>query len=251
MRGCTNYTDEATGWHRDERGQIRPIRVILILAFIALIALMVFVVWPKMTNEGFSVATAQTASESDQKGAIQAADVGVDSGAAESSREGDGAADNKLVVYLTGAVVNPGVFELAAGARINDAIVMSGGLSEGAANNYINLAATLEDGMHIHIPTTEEIASGEAARIADSGAEGQSSDSKNAVASGEQGAVKVNINTADSKELQTLTGIGEATAKKIIDYREKNGAYKSIEDLKNVSGIGDKKFESLADSICV
>jgi competence protein ComEA len=224
--------------------------VILILAFIALIALVVFVVWPKMTNEGFSVATAQTALESDQKGAVQAPDVGAN-GAAESSREGDRAADNKLVVYLTGAVINPGVFELAVGARINDAIVMSGGLSEGAANNYINQAATLEDGMHIHIPTTEEIASGEAARIADSGAEGQSSDPKNAVKGGGQGTVKVNINTADSKELQTLTGIGEATAKKIIDYREKNGAYKSIEDLKNVSGIGDKKFESLADSICV
>ncbi|HBT95530.1 MAG TPA: competence protein ComEA, partial [Coriobacteriia bacterium] len=70
-------------------------------------------------------------------------------------------------------------------------------------------------------------------------------------AAGEQGSQPININTADSTLLQTLTGIGEATAKKIIDYREKNGPFKNIEDIKNVSGIGDKKFEALADMICV
>jgi competence protein ComEA len=162
-----------------------------------------------------------------------------------------------VIVFVSGAVENPGLYELEAGQRIGDAVNMAGGIRADGAMDAVNLAAPLEDGQQIRIPTAEEAAAASAqpgaatsdGTLAGSG-EGDAGQSTTASA-GISAEGKVNINTADATTLQTLTGIGPATAQKIIDYRTANGPFASIEELRNVSGIGEKKYAAIAGSICV
>ena len=135
----------------------------------------------------------------------------------------------EIYVHITGAVNNPGVIRLAPGSRLIDAIEKLGGLTENADTDSVNLASVLEDEDKIHIYTREE--------TAETGAVSAS------------GTGRVNINTASLEDLKTLPGIGDAIGKSIIDYREKNGAFKSLEELKEVDRVGDKVFDKLKDSI--
>ncbi len=251
MKGCFNYTDEATSWQGDKSKNPKSIRMIVIIGFVALIALLIFFVWPKLSSDNFSVETAQATTNVEVENNVDAKAAIPQTNVTNHAITNDETADLKIVVYITGAIKTCGVFELASNARINDLIIAAGGLGENAAINYINLASNLQDGTHVHIPTLDEVASGEANRIAQSGASGQKESGVNTSSEFVQNQAKVNINTSGVEELKTLTGIGEATAKKIIEYREKHGDFKSTEELKDVSGIGDKKFESLADMICV
>ena len=153
-----------------------------------------------------------------------------------------------IVVDIAGAVNNPGVFSLPEGSRVNDAVEKAGGLAEKADTMNVNLAARLSDGDKVYIPKEQEKdqKNVQPAGIITSAVSGGSSASAGAAADG-----KVNINTANSEQLETLSGVGPATAKKIIDYRENSGSFKKIEDIKKVSGIGDKTFEKLKDKISV
>ena len=262
MKGCTDYSEEARRWREPGTGKARPVRLLIILAVVALLALVAWLLWPKPATEGFSLTPAsahpQTAADAKQAagtggGQPAATEPGSDAGAGQSA-SADAAADatdGGVTVYLTGAVASPGVYQLSGAARLNDAVLLAGGLTADAAVNYINLASSLQDGAHIHIPTQDEVGSGEADRIAAGGLGGGVAQLDAAPAGGGGLNQKVNINTADAKQLTTLPGIGDALAKRIVDYRTKNGSFASIEDLKNVSGIGEKKFEELADKICV
>lgn len=154
----------------------------------------------------------------------------------------------ETVVHVIGEINNPGVVTLPEGSRIIDAINMAGGKTEEADLSKINLAYIVEDGTQIYIPRINEDlnqvnlisdGAGVGVVITDSNVEENEVDSK------------VNINTASKEKLETLPGVGETTAQKIIDYREANGKFKTIEDIKNVSGIGDAKYESLKDKITV
>lgn len=136
-----------------------------------------------------------------------------------------------IFVDIGGAVKNPQVVKLPEGSRVEDAIKAAGGLTDKADLTDINRAAFLEDGEKVYIPEAYE--------------EGETSGSMS------QEDNRVNINTADSDELQKLNGIGPATAEKIIDYRDEHGRFSNIEDIKNVSGIGDKTFEKFEDDIKV
>ena len=156
--------------------------------------------------------------------------------------------EETVVVHVIGEVNNPGVVTLPEGSRIIDAINMAGGKTEEADLSKINLAYIVEDGTQIYIPRINEDlnqvnlisdGAGVGVVITDSNVEENEVDSK------------VNINTASKEKLETLPGVGETTAQKIIDYREANGKFKTIEDIKNVSGIGDAKYESLKDKITV
>jgi len=246
MKGCTDYTQEARNWVRSPQGSGKAKRIVLasLIGLIAVSAVVLF--WPVPAEEGFAV-IAEKEPESSAVTTQVKTEQAVEEKAAVLKEEEIKA----LVVYVTGAVANPGVYELKEGDRLNDAIEMAGGLVEGSAQNYINLAAPLSDGAHIHVPFVKEIESGEAAQIA----AGSTASAGGAQASGsnDQSAVSppVNINTANATELQTLPGIGAVTAKRIIDYREKYGSFKTIADIKKVSGIGDKKFEELENRICV
>lgn len=154
--------------------------------------------------------------------------------------QGVAATSSSLVVDVDGAVSNPGVYELAADARVNDAIQAAGGLTSEADAAAINRASLLTDGQKVYVPHVgEEVeTTAGAATPASSGA--ALSD-----------AGPVNINTASVDDLDTLPGVGPSTAQAIVDDRAQNGAFASIEDIMRVSGIGEKKFEKLKDLICV
>lgn len=149
------------------------------------------------------------------------------------------------VVHVDGAVAAPGVVVLeGSDLRVLDAVDAVGGLSDDADTTGINLAEPLIDGSKVHIPRE-----GEDAFDAGSLPAGQSTTS-GATGDG-QATVLVNLNTASVDELQTLPGIGEVTARAIIEDREANGPFATTEDLMRVSGIGEKKFARLRSGICV
>ena len=150
--------------------------------------------------------------------------------------------DYKIVVHITGEVEKEGIIEIKEGGRISDAIDAAGGLTKEADLERVNLAYELEDGQKIYIPNKND------------------KDIEEYVTEGvddivlpdelsNMGDELININKADLEELQELDGIGEALAENIIAYRENNGKFKDIEDIKNVSGIGDSKYEKIKDSI--
>lgn len=170
-----------------------------------------------------------------------------------SSRIGLTKQEEKIIVHVVGQVNKPGVVTLPQGARIKDAIEQAGGASENADLSKINLAYMLEDGTQIYVPSFEETSKADSDNtereyISSSPGENVISDS----AIQETSKVsKVNINTATLEQLETLPGVGESTAKKIIEYREKNGKFQKEEDLKNVSGIGDAKYAKIQEYIKV
>ncbi len=149
----------------------------------------------------------------------------------------------KSAVYvdLKGAVLHPGMYKIKEGMRLLDAVEEAGGFLPEADTKQVNYAQILKDQAVVYIPKQGETAESATATV-------QSANSREAKDSDER---KVNINTADVSRLETLNGIGTKKAENIIAYREENGTFHSIEDLKEVSGIGDKIFDSLKDSITI
>lgn len=157
--------------------------------------------------------------------------------------------NKEIIVHITGAVKKNGIVKLKDGARIYDAIEMAGGSTDDADLSKINLAYVLEDGQKVYIPKIGEINQENAEEEYITFEYGNN---KNIIQDYNKGGnEKVNINTANQTELETLPGIGTATAEKIIDYRNKNGKFSSIEDIQNVKGIGNAKYENIKESICV
>lgn len=154
--------------------------------------------------------------------------------------------EEKIVIYITGAVKNEGIYDMKKNSRIADSIEKAGGLTEEANIENINLAYILEDGMKIHIPKkNENINEIEDYTNAYLSKENTISESSKNINNDE----KININTATQTELETLPGIGPSTALRIIEYRKENGKFNSIEDIKKISGIGDRKFSQIKDLI--
>lgn len=147
----------------------------------------------------------------------------------------------KIIIHVAGEVNNPGIISLKQGSRIIDAIESAGGLTEDADISNVNLAYELEDAQKIYIPSIYDLE--EIAVIQEN--------SENILSSGVKKNSKVNINKANEGELQNLTGIGLSIAKRIVQYRNENGNFKNLEDIKNVSGIGDSKYENIKDEICI
>lgn len=136
----------------------------------------------------------------------------------------------KILVYVCGAVKEPGVVELEQYARVVDAIALAGGFTENADETYINLAGKLQDGEKVYVPTVAEVSQWKA----------------------EESIEKlIDINTADVDELCKLSGIGESKAADIITYREKKGPFQRKEDLMKVPGIKENLYEKIADKIIV
>ena len=157
--------------------------------------------------------------------------------------------NKEIIVHITGAVKKNGIVKLKDGARIYDAIEMAGGSTDDADLSKINLAYVLEDGQKVYLPKIGEINQENAEEEYITFEYGNN---KNIIQDYNKGGnEKVNINTANQTELETLPGIGTATAEKIIDYRNKNGKFSSIEDIQNVKGIGNAKYENIKESICV
>lgn len=172
------------------------------------------------------------------------------SGAAESNAGPESSGTSGVVVvYVSGAVQQPGVYTLPASSRVNDAVTAAGGMTENADPAGINLAAPLEDSQHVHIPEPGE------APVA--GTSGSSSGNSPAVpASGSAGTSVgsdglVNINTAGEAELQELTGIGPALASAIVQWRDEHGSFSLVDDLLDVPGVGPAKLSQLREHATV
>ena len=140
-----------------------------------------------------------------------------------------------ITVYVTGEVKKPGLVTLTEGQRVADAVNAVGGVIETADIDRVNMAAFLEDGMQVRVPE----------RI------GRDADHPQNVPIGKNKEGQINLNTASEKELQELPGIGPAMSARIIEYRETNGAFQNIEDIKKVRGIGNAKFEKLKDKVTI
>ena len=157
--------------------------------------------------------------------------------------------DDIVIIHITGSVKNPGIVKLKEGSRIEDAIESAGGLTENADITKVNLAYVVEDGTKIKIPSASEEDIGDEDII-----DRKSGDNiiieENTVSSNNS-TQTININKATEKEFETLPGIGPSLASKIIEYRNQNGKFESIEDIKNVNGIGDNKYEKIKDLITV
>lgn len=159
--------------------------------------------------------------------------------------------NKKIIVHVSGAVKNEGIVELEEGARVANAIEKVGGVRDDAYTKDINYALKLEDGMKIYVPTIEEAKQEKEEVNINSESSNYIISSNNTKTNENSNGQKVNINNADESELDELPGVGPSTAQKIIQYRKENGEFKSIDELKNVSGIGEAKFQKIKDLICV
>ena len=196
--------------------------------------------------------------------------VSADGESREANSSGDRSDKSKIYVYITGEVNIPGVVILNENSRIVDAINSAGGTTAKADISKVNLVYILEDGMKINIPDSDDLknnpdfeyitmSSGDGASAVSGRSDGVGSGSSgagggNKTSSGgsfSSGNSVVNINTATQTELETLPGIGPSLALKIINYRNENGKFSSIDEIKNVSGIGDAKFENMKSLITV
>ena len=151
----------------------------------------------------------------------------------------DNTPNSMITVYVSGEVNKPGLIQIDSNARVSDAITACGNFTPLADKNAINLAQKLSDGTHIQVPTIKNSAN-------TTSSTNNSSNSPN-----DKSNDLVNINTATKEELDTLPGVGPATAEKILNYRQEHGNFQSIEDLKNVKGIGEAKFNKLQDKISI
>ncbi|WP_110953333.1 helix-hairpin-helix domain-containing protein [Anaerosinus massiliensis] len=149
-------------------------------------------------------------------------------------------ADEMITIYVSGAVNKPGVLKIKQSARVVEAIEACGGLLTTADAGKINMAQKITDGSQIHVPEKKLVL--EQMDTKTKGMDGADNPSSGG---------KININTADQAELDKLPGVGPATAAAIIEYRKTEGQFKTIEDLKNIRGIGEAKFKKLADHITI
>jgi len=149
-----------------------------------------------------------------------------------------------IKAYICGEVKHAAVYEFENGKRIADLLEMAGGATEDAYLVAVNLARKVTDGQRIYIPSREEVESG-------SYILSMQDDSLNNGTGDVFSSMAVNINSAGLGELQSLPGIGPVTAQYIIDYRNKRGPFGSKDELKNVTGIGDKKYEKIKDAISI
>ncbi|GAA3209482.1 ComEA family DNA-binding protein [Microbacterium terregens] len=164
-------------------------------------------------------------------GILRGATAPVESVTVADAGESDAAPPASVYVHVSGSVSAPGLYVLHEGARVVDAVAAAGGFAAGADEMAVNLARPISDGEQLHVPTA-----GESATLAQTTAPGDG---------------RVNLNTAQVAELDTLPRIGPALAARIIEWRDANGRFTSIEDLLAVPGIGDKMLEALRDLVTV
>ena len=204
----------------------------------------------------------QTESDTSDSGGLTGSDSGKDTLDADADNESEAVSDKEMqqaMIYVDvcGAVANPGVFQLAAGSRVFQAIEAAGGYLPEAALTCVNRAGVLTDGQQLYILTQEEMERqgldpAEMAKASDGQMNGSAGTGQNTGMTAQvQQDNRININTADEAQLTTLTGIGATRAQAIIAYREENGPFAAIEDIMNVQGIKEGTFAKIKDEIVV
>ena len=201
----------------------------------------------RQNDEGSSVESRKKQAESD----------GSDAGNGTEINSTGETQPEMIYVDVCGAVANPGVFQLAAGSRVFQAIEAAGGYLPEAVQNCVNRAGVLTDGQQLYILTQEEMERqgldpAEMAGASDGQMNGSAGTGQNTGMTAQvQQDNRININTADEAQLTTLTGIGATRAQAIIAYREENGPFAAIEDIMNVQGIKEGTFAKIKDEIVV
>ena len=204
----------------------------------------------------------QEESDTSDSSGLAGSDSGKDTLDVDTDNESEAVSDKEMqqaMIYVDvcGAVANPGVFQLAAGSRVFQAIEAAGGYLPEAALTCVNRAGVLTDGQQLYILTQEEMERqgldpAEMAKASDGQMNGSVGTGQNTgVATQVQQDNRININTADEAQLTTLTGIGATRAQAIIAYREENGPFAAIEDIMNVQGIKEGTFAKIKDEIVV
>ena len=145
----------------------------------------------------------------------------------------------EVSVYVVGAVKNPGVFQLPKGCLVENAVQAAGGFTEDSDREAVNLVYVIDTNLMIRIPSIED---------SDKNWLPGTENGNTAIPSSQS---KININTAGIQQLCTLPGVGESTAQKIVNYRTENGPFQTPEEIKNISGIKEAKYEAIKDMICV
>lgn len=181
----------------------------------------------KMAGADVIDLTEETAFFAEEESSVQEEVPAKDTQQAE---EADRKTQCGLIVHICGAVARPGVYELAEGSRVYQAVEQAGGFTEDADREYLNQADILSDGLKLYVPTEEEA---------------------EMLPANEQSGGAVNINTASEEMLDLLPGIGMEKAKSIVAYRQKNGKFQKIEDIMKVEGIKEGLFVKIKDSITV
>lgn len=153
--------------------------------------------------------------------------------------------NREIIVHITGEVINEGIIKVEENSRIADVIEKAGGVTDEADLSVVNLAYLVRDGQKINIPNKND---NEEENVREYLTENAG---PNIVENDIKDENKININTATQTELEVLNGIGPSTALKIINYRNENGKFKKIEDIKEVPGIGESKFEGIKENICI
>jgi len=218
-----------------------------IIAYVAVAVVVVavgvrYVVLPKQAGPAEAQAVVLTPVAASPSGA------GAQGGATALSGGPAASPSPDVVVYVCGAVRTPGVVRLPAGARVTDALELAGGPTAKAELAAVNLAAPVTDGQQILVP---ERGAAVATAPATSGSSSASGSLSVSPGGGAAPGALININTASLEELDSLDGVGPSTAQKIIDYRTENGGFKTVDEIKEVPGIGDAKFAAMKDSITV
>jgi competence protein ComEA len=173
-----------------------------------------------------------------EEGAAPAGDEEAAAPIAVADDASGGGGGGRLVVHVAGAVRDPGVYRLADGARVDDAVARAGGATRRADLGGLNLAAELEDGRQVLVPERVRAAGGGAASAGAAG-----------VAPAPVPGQPLNLNTATLEQLDTLSGIGPLTAQKILEFREEIGGFGSVEELGEIPGIGEKRLASLREEV--
>lgn len=164
------------------------------------------------------------------------------------SAEAPSVPNEEIVVHVAGAVKNPGVVRVPRGSRVDDAVRAAGGFSAQADPDSINLAQPLEDGVQIYVPRKGDPVQveGRVGAVSSAPVSARSEKGSSGTPSG-----KLNINTASAEQLESLPGVGPVTARAIIEYRQQNGGFRSVDELIEVRGIGPKRLEQIRPYVFV
>lgn len=217
-------------------------KYLLGFALILLAALIMSIIWPELRPELIDVESKGSESLAANKAVLEAeADPDI-SAAGDVTMTSAQATQRDFPVYLTGAIAKPGIYYLKVGAIMAEAVDLAGGLTDEAAADYVNLARVLAPHEMLRIPSRDEIDSGNIPPLEVSEGQVRGSDSK---------AELININEADEDLLCTLPGVGSATAKSIIAWRQEHGSFANISDIMQVSGIKEARFNQIKDLITI
>ena len=218
--------------------KIKEYKLFLGLAAVGLVMGGVFLFWPKQPPQAPETVISQLEMVDQETSPKE--DISLPSSSQQKSEEKTDSSQEKIMVDVKGAVRQAGVYELPVGSRVYDAVQKAGGMTDEANSQSVNLAQKLEDESIVYVAKNgEEVAPVASASAGATGGEKQSKDGK------------VNLNTATEAELQTIYGIGQKRAQDIIAYREEKGKFQSVDELKNVSGIGQKTLEKLKEHVTV